>query len=254
MLEKIFRNYFAGSNQDDAIKKLNEFKELNIDCMVNYLGEHAKTDYQYNKNYAEYLTLINAVSDFPNGEISLKPSQLKEVQIESLVGHAERKGVFVWFDMEDYKIKDKILNLYLKLRKKYPNVGIALQAYLPETKDDIKRVLQVKGKIRLCKGAYSPKEAIRDKSIIREKMKEYFRKILEKRVPFALATHDKEILEWATEQEINFSTFEFQFLMGRHKEYVKELKAKGFKVKYYVPYGTHVYPYLIRRLKEMFLR
>ena len=43
---------------------------------------------------------------------------------------------------------------------------------------------------------------------------------------------------------------EFQMLYGIRRELQADLVRKGYKMRIYVPYGTHWYPYFMRRLAE----
>jgi proline dehydrogenase len=49
---------------------------------------------------------------------------------------------------------------------------------------------------------------------------------------------------------ISADRFEFQMLYGVRRDLQDALVAEGFRVRVYVPYGTHWYPYLMRRLAE----
>ncbi|MCH7774880.1 MAG: proline dehydrogenase family protein, partial [Bacteroidetes bacterium] len=44
--------------------------------------------------------------------------------------------------------------------------------------------------------------------------------------------------------------FEMQMLKGIRKELKPKLNQKGFNVSEYIPYGTNLLPYSIRRMKE----
>jgi proline dehydrogenase len=44
--------------------------------------------------------------------------------------------------------------------------------------------------------------------------------------------------------------FEFQMLYGIRRDLQRSLLADGYRVRVYVPYGSHWYPYLMRRLAE----
>jgi len=44
--------------------------------------------------------------------------------------------------------------------------------------------------------------------------------------------------------------FEFQMLYGVRRDLQEELQRAGFHVRVYVPFGTHWYPYFMRRLAE----
>jgi len=69
-----------------------------------------------------------------------------------------------------------------------------------------------------------------------------------------LATHDEKIIEHAKEfarkKGIGAERFEFQMLYGVRRDLQVALRREGWNLRVYVPYGTHWYPYLMRRLAE----
>jgi len=44
--------------------------------------------------------------------------------------------------------------------------------------------------------------------------------------------------------------FEFQMLYGIRRDLEKQFLAEGYRLRLYVPYGDHWYPYFMRRLAE----
>jgi proline dehydrogenase len=44
--------------------------------------------------------------------------------------------------------------------------------------------------------------------------------------------------------------YEFQMLYGIRSDLQRSLLSDGYRVRVYVPYGSHWYPYLMRRLAE----
>jgi proline dehydrogenase len=70
----------------------------------------------------------------------------------------------------------------------------------------------------------------------------------------AIATHDEAMIEatrrFAAEQGISPDGFEFQMLHGVRRDLQVQLLAEGYRVRVYVPFGEHWYPYLMRRLAE----
>ena len=46
------------------------------------------------------------------------------------------------------------------------------------------------------------------------------------------------------------SAFEFQMLFGIRRDLQEKLRADGYGVRVYVPFGSHWYPYYMRRLAE----
>ena len=69
-----------------------------------------------------------------------------------------------------------------------------------------------------------------------------------------IATHDVKIIDRAkafTKQNgISAERFEFQMLYGVRRDLQYRLRREGYNMRVYVPFGTHWYPYLMRRLAE----
>jgi proline dehydrogenase len=69
-----------------------------------------------------------------------------------------------------------------------------------------------------------------------------------------IATHDEAIVNemrrFVAEQGLARDKFEFQMLYGVRRDLQRRLKAEGFGVRVYVPFGTAWYPYFMRRLAE----
>lgn len=70
----------------------------------------------------------------------------------------------------------------------------------------------------------------------------------------AIATHDPAMLDHAREFTrtggIAADRFEFQMLYGIRRDLQEQLRAAGYGMRVYVPFGTQWYPYLMRRLAE----
>src|SRR6266496_3495726 len=106
------------------------------------------------------------------GQVSVKPTQLGldlsiaecERHLLALAAKAEETGSALWLDMEDSSYVDRTLELYISLLRHHPSTGVALQAYLRRTPDDLARLMPLKPVIRLVKGAYDePKEVAFEK-------------------------------------------------------------------------------------------
>jgi len=69
-----------------------------------------------------------------------------------------------------------------------------------------------------------------------------------------IATHDVRIIEHATsfikKKSIPAARYEFQMLYGVRRDLQYRLHREGHNLRVYVPFGTHWYPYLMRRLAE----
>jgi proline dehydrogenase len=70
----------------------------------------------------------------------------------------------------------------------------------------------------------------------------------------AIATHDERLIDaiktFAAERRIGAGTFEFQMLYGVRIELQRRLVADGYRVRIYVPFGTHWASYFYRRVTE----
>ena len=80
-------------------------------------------------------------------QVSVKPTQLGldlslaecERHLLALAAKAEETGSALWLDMEDSSYVDRTLQLYAVLRKRHAATGVALQAYLHRTPEDLAR-------------------------------------------------------------------------------------------------------------------
>ena len=97
-------------------------------------------------------------------QISIKPTQMRlnldyDYCLANYLKVAEscirRKNNFLWIDMEDSPFAGSTIDLYTRVLAKFPNTGVAIQAYLKRGEDDINRLMPLGAKIRLAKGAYN---------------------------------------------------------------------------------------------------
>jgi proline dehydrogenase len=70
----------------------------------------------------------------------------------------------------------------------------------------------------------------------------------------AIASHDEKRIDFATSYATKVSltkdSLEFQMLYGIRRDLQERLVKEGYPVRVYVPFGTHWYPYFMRRLAE----
>jgi proline dehydrogenase len=69
-----------------------------------------------------------------------------------------------------------------------------------------------------------------------------------------IATHDERVISavetFVSERGIGRDRFEFQMLYGVRPEVQRRLVAEGYRLRVYVPYGTHWAGYFYRRITE----
>jgi proline dehydrogenase len=150
--------------------------------------------------------------------------------------------------MEDSSFTQKTLDVFNAIRSKYPNLGIVLQTYLYRTERDVEEAIQNGYGLRICKGAYKepsdiafPKKAQVDQNFIRLMEKLLGERARKNGVYVGVATHDEKIIDW---------TKNFARENGIRVNLQKKLVKEGYQMRVYIPFGTHWYPYYMRRLAE----
>ena len=117
------------------------------------------------------------------------------------------------------------------------------------------------GNFRLCKGAYDEPAAIayRESPRVTQALNDLVRtclapESLARGAYCAVASHDEEVVNftraYAYQHGVPTAAYEFQMLYGIRTELQNELAERGYKVRIYVAYGTHWYPFFMRRLAE----
>ena len=164
-----------------------------------------------------------------SGGVSIKPTQVglsknvKDCQenLEKIIEEAAISQSFVWIDMESSEYTDETINVYRNLFERYERVGIAIQANLKRSNQDLDTILKHGGKIRLVKGAY--RETSRMAYRTRHEVDENYKKLMEMLFlngnEFAIATHDSNLIDLAIEfSKKHDKKFEFQMLKGIRDE------------------------------------
>jgi proline dehydrogenase len=131
-----------------------------------------------------------------------------------------------------------------------------LQSYLRRTARDVDAMIALGARVRLCKGAYKEPETVAfpAKREVDANYVACMERLLEHGRYPGIATHDEKIIAHAkaftTRKGIAPARYEFQMLYGVRRDLQQALRREGYNVRVYVPFGTHWYPYLMRRLAE----
>ncbi|HLB54580.1 MAG TPA: proline dehydrogenase family protein, partial [Gemmatimonadales bacterium] len=203
-----------------------------------------------------------------DAHVSVKPTQLGldfsqrhcAEHLEILARKAEDTDTTLWLDMEDSSYVDRTLELYRELREKHEKVGLALQAYLRRTPNDLAALLPLRPTIRLVKGAYAeaPEIAFPAK---RDVDSAYYALSVELLNAAArgnglpvFGTHDVRLVDRivakATALGVTNGRFEIHMLYGIRMQEQKALAANGRTVKTLISYGSSWFPWYMRRLAE----
>lgn len=259
------KKYIAGNTLDDAVRVTKELNAKGILATIDVLGEAVNTKRESELAKKECLEVLDAINHHKlNANLSLKPTQLGLIidkdfchsQISEILEKAKGYNNFVRIDMEDSSTTDLTFDLLNKMKEKYSNVGVVVQAYLRRTFDDVEKLNQQGTNYRLCKGIYVEPEEIAFKG--RQEVRDNYLKVLELILDngnyVGIATHDDYLIKGAYElikkKNISKDKFEFQMLYGVTEHLRDKINADGYKIRIYVPFGEHWYKYSIRRLQE----
>ncbi len=262
VLFKIAKQWIAGNTVDDALISAKNAYRLRRHAIINKLGEYHTSKKQIKVVLEEYQKIVNSFRKWKiRGAISVKPTQIglsisqKECNrnFEKIIKDARNAHVFVWLDMESSEHTDETIEIYHTFFSKYERLGIALQATLKRTENDLNDLLDTGAKIRLVKGAYREKANIsfKTKKDVDSNFIKLMKILFKKGNEFAIASHDAKIIRKAQNLSKKYPRkFEFEFLKGVREEIKSDLIKKKFVVSDYIPYGVNWLPYSIRRSKE----
>jgi proline dehydrogenase len=275
--------FVAGETAGDAIRVIRELNEKCISATLDHLGEHTSTVDEADRATEDILLILDQIDKAGvRANVSIKLTQIgmgldEEICRQNLVRILEQIKEcknFLRIDMEDTPYTDITLAMYYSTLQRGFNVsqvGLVVQSYLYRTEADVRKLLEYNTHLRLVKGAYKepsdkafPKKADVDanfdlltKQMIDASLKIQANKIsTDGRVPPipAIATHDEKRIafakQYAEKVGLPKEALEFQMLYGIRRDLQEHLVNQGYPVRVYVPFGTHWYPYFMRRLAE----
>ncbi len=273
--------FIAGVKLEDAVRVVRELNAKGINATLDHLGEHTSAPEEAQQATDDIFATLDALGADPSlrGNVSIKLTQiglgldetLCAENLERILARARQTRTFIRIDIEDTPYTDKTINLYYAmLEKGYDNVGMAVQSYLYRAEADTRRMMQDATRIRLVKGAYReppdkafPKKADVDanfdllcKILVDTALATQSQLSDDGRFPPipAIATHDQKRIafakNYAKKVGLPKAGLEFQMLYGIRRDLQEELVKDGYPVRVYVPFGTHWYPYFMRRLAE----
>jgi proline dehydrogenase len=262
--------FMPGERIDDAIRAAQELKPQGITTILTRLGENLESAAEFEEVTAHYLDVLDRVAAAGlDAHISIKPTQLGldldpalcERNLVRLIERAEERRTMVWIDMEGSAYVDRTIELFRRMRGRTERVGIALQAYLYRTAQDVESLMPLGAAIRIVKGAYlePPEIAFPKKQDVDENYFQLCTRLLsdDARRPGAIlhiATHDAALADrlaaHIVQHHVPSSAFEFAMLYGIQRAQQARLAAAGKRLRVLISYGEYWFPWYMRRLAE----
>src|SRR5438093_7627811 len=264
---KITRRFIAGEDIDEAVAAIREINARGCTASFDHLNESVTSTAETEAEVTEYLNVLAGIDESGiDSNVSIKLTQfgleidpeLTYQNARRVVVDAAQRGNFVRIDMEGSNVTQATIDIFNRLRSEFGlnDVGIVLQSYLYRTMDDARDLLKIPARIRLCKGAYDepPSIAYPDKKDVDENYVRVMQLLLASGTYHGIATHDPKMIDatidFAQREGISKEAFEFQMLYGIRRDLQEQLARDGYRMRVYVPYGKHWYPYFMRRLAE----
>ncbi len=267
LAQKFASRFVAGETVETAVEAARELNRKTISASLDLLGESVTKESEAAAARDTYLHMLDHIARTGvDSNVSVKLTQMgfdisEELcfaNIAMILDQARALSTFVRLDMESSAYTQRTLDFFAnRLFDRYGAVtGVVIQSCLRRSEKDVERLIEMKARVRLCKGAYlEPADvAYPDKGDVDANYLTLMERLMERGNYPGLATHDERILvhakEYAKQQRIAPGRFEFQMLYGVRRDLQEKLRLAGYNVRVYIPFGTQWYPYLMRRLAE----
>jgi RHH-type proline utilization regulon transcriptional repressor/proline dehydrogenase/delta 1-pyrroline-5-carboxylate dehydrogenase len=308
------RRFISGSNVEEALATIRRLRNNSLTFTVDLLGEATIAESEADAVQKQYLDLLSGLSrevnrwpeiplidrddsgPIPRVNVSVKLSALFSQfdpidpagtssavrrRLRPILRSAVNNKAFVNFDMEQHSFKDATLRIFREILdepefRSWPDVGIAIQAYLKDTERDLHDLLEWTRRrgtpvwVRLVKGAYWDYETVISGQqgwpvpVFAEKWQsdanfELCARLLMENHDWlrpAFGSHNIRSIASALAMADQFGVprgrYEFQMLYGMADDLKDVLVNMGQRVRIYTPYGQLLpgMAYLVRRLLE----
>ncbi len=245
--EEKMTGYLAGNTMEEALEKA---RHLNKEGLGTLLAPHWPLEGYSDPVGKEAMELVTTMGHrMIRGGLSIDPRNfgldegwmVAMERLAPLITRAEEYGYGVWLDTEDPDSVGATIDLYLGLRPRFPHLAVTIPARIPRALSDLEIIRQVRGRIRLVKGlpildAGTP---VNEKEVA-ERFRLLMEILFQESNFFAIATHDRELLEAAQAlMEKHGKMFEFQMYMGIVDGEARRLIYEGgHPTTLYLPFGT----------------
>ncbi|HEX4014078.1 MAG TPA: proline dehydrogenase family protein [Candidatus Cybelea sp.] len=260
------RRFVAGETIADALEVVRRLNAGGMSATLDFLGEDVMTRDGALRTRDTYLEMLDAIDESEvDSNVSVKltamgllfDEALAKENLSALADRAARnRDPFVRIDMEGSAVTGATLRVFRETFAQHKNVGEVLQAYLKRTAGDVDEAIALQARVRLCKGAYNepPEIAYKQMADIRTHYLELAKALLLRGNYPGIATHDRRLIaavkSFVAGEGIARDRFEFQMLYGCRPSVQRQIVADGYRLRIYVPFGTHWAGYFYRRVLE----
>ncbi|HET6324454.1 MAG TPA: L-glutamate gamma-semialdehyde dehydrogenase [Planctomycetaceae bacterium] len=311
---RMSQRFIAGAKVEEVLAAVTKLRKQGFAFTLDLLGEATTSERDADAYQRAYLNLIEGMAGevqswsevprldrdhegiIPRVNLSLKLSALYsqfrpidaagtaehvKARLRPLLRAAREHDAYIHVDMEQYAYKDLTFEIFKEILmedefRDFPDVGIVLQAYMPEAQRDAESLLEwatARGTpiwVRLVKGAYWDYETIMAQvhgwpipvyqqkwesdanfeRLIRFLMENY------RWLRPALGSHNIRSLSYgiacAKQLGVPEGAYELQMLFGMGGDQAQLLADRGQRVRIYMPFGELIpgMAYLVRRLLE----
>jgi proline dehydrogenase len=267
LARKFASRFVAGETIDSAVSAAGELKARGIATSLDLLGESVTVEAEAVAARDQYLAMLERMAAAGvEVNVSVKLTQmgldideeLCAANLTRILEKAASVNGFVRLDMEGSDYTQRTLDFFeQRLFGRFGrHCGVVIQSMLRRSEGDIDKLIAMRARVRLCKGAYlePPSVAFPDKADVDRSYVKLMERLLAAGNYPGLATHDEAIIrrgrEFVRRESIPSDRFEFQMLYGVRRDLQHRLVREGYRMRVYVPFGTQWYPYLMRRLAE----
>jgi proline dehydrogenase len=270
--QRAVRRFLPGEHVEDAYAAAERLRDERVGVLFTRLGENISRLDEAEEVVAHYGDVLARETQRRHAagpiEISVKPTQLGLgldpaaclAHCHDLARRCAGADTWFWIDMEGSEYTERTIELAAELMAEHDNVGIAVQAYLRRSAQDVARLLPLRPAIRLVKGAYDEPAAIAyrsagevDASFLGLAMM-IAAAAARGEARLALGTHDVELIgqirTLIEAQGIGRDVLEVHMLYGIREQELRRLRDAGHPAYSLVAYGSAWYRWYMRRLAE----
>ncbi|MCE7010598.1 proline dehydrogenase family protein [Kibdelosporangium philippinense] len=263
LVRKVASRYVAGESLADALERVTGILADGHRANAEYMGESCR---DARRAADETAVFVDMARRLPSGcSVSLDLSHIglavdaglaleNATEIATATAAAGREMVI---SAEGSDRTDAVLAVHEQLCAHFGHVGITVQARLHRTGDDLVRLLERPGRIRLVKGAFLESETVaypREARELAVAYRRYAEQLVDAAHLCSFATHDWDLInqidDYLGGAGRSDARWEFETLLGLGPDRLEAMAKNGHPTREYVVFGTEWWLYVCNRIAE----